>query len=97
MSDHPAFPQHLIRSDDRQLQSPGAYGPWEGMSMRQYYAAKALQGLCAIPDDTRCQSKTPEDIENERFNYAVDDALSAWRFADAMIATENGDPRKGGA
>lgn len=45
----------------------------EGMSMRDYFAAKALQGICAHVDSWGCGN-----------NSAVADC--AYKLADAMLA-----------
>lgn len=59
-----AFP---IPHDDR----PGAYPAEPGMSLRDYFAAKALQGICASSPDS--------SWTNERL------AAEAYGLADAML------------
>jgi hypothetical protein len=65
MSKESAFP---IPLDDR----PGAYPAEPGMSLRDYFAAKALQGMLACP----VQPQSGPDM------YARD----AYALADAMLA-----------
>ena len=65
----PAFPCH-----------PGIENPiYDGMSLRDYFAAKAMQGICANPDDIH----VPED---ETYDQYVDEiSRSAYKIADAML------------
>ena len=57
----------------------------ENKSLRDYFAAAALQGLLASDQAVACQSDTPEGIEKERTEYANQIANGAYRFADSMI------------
>jgi hypothetical protein len=54
-----------------------------GMTLRDYFAAKALQGLlaCDSPDDWRDQQKREEDYPA----YCDSWAESAYELADAML------------
>ncbi len=53
----------------------GGTGTFFGMSMRDYFAAKAMQGICAHP---------------ETWGQGVDGlAESAYDVADAMLAARN--------
>jgi hypothetical protein len=65
----PAFPCH-----------PGIENPiYDGMSLRDYFAAKVIQGICANPDDIH----VPED---ETYDQYVDEiSRSAYKIADAML------------
>jgi hypothetical protein len=67
----PAFPQQL---PDAALErgTPGMYGA-AGMTLRDYFAATALQGqlACMVNQDPETRAK------------------EAYRFADAMIAERN--------
>lgn len=54
------------------------YGPKSGMSLRDYFAAKALQGTMASP-----QIKGNSDLDSWR---PEDFAHFAYRLADAMLA-----------
>lgn len=55
---------------------------WAGMSMRDYFAAKAMQGLLANPK-----------LANENLKHGgahsgwIED--SSWAFADAMLKARN--------
>jgi len=46
---------------------------WPGMSMRDYFAAKAMQGFCSNPN-------THDD-----FDEYADVAISAYELADALL------------
>ena len=65
----PAFPCH-----------PGIENPiYDGMFLRDYFAAKVIQGICANPDDIH----VPED---ETYDQYVDEiSRSAYKIADAML------------
>lgn len=54
----------------------------EGMSLRDYFAAKALAGICADPDTTVFECFDVPDA----FEQA---ALVAYDLADAMLAQRN--------
>ena len=60
----PAFPQYVINNG-------GAYVEG-GMTLRDYFAAKAIQGMCANPN---CRAEVGED----KF------AEAAYEVADAMM------------
>ena len=65
----PAFPCH-----------PGIENPiYDGMTLRDYFASKVIQGICANPDDIH----VPED---ETYDQYVDEiSRSAYKIADAML------------
>jgi len=65
----PAFP----------LQETEDYRGQEGMSLRDYFAAKALNGMCANPADDH----VPEDEAYEQ--YVKEVARCAYALADAMM------------
>jgi hypothetical protein len=50
-----------------------------GMTLRDYFAAKALQGMCANSNDDH----NPYEMEYEE--YAMIIAKSAYQLADAML------------
>ena len=51
----------------------------KGMFLRDYFAAKVIQGICANPDDIH----VPED---ETYDQYVDEiSRSAYKIADAML------------
>lgn len=49
------------------------------MVLRDYFAAKALQGMCANPNDDH------NPYEMEYAEYAIELAESAYQLADAML------------
>ena len=62
--------------------SESSYG-WEGgMTLRDYFAAKAMQGL--LSDSNVCQGVNSWPSGKDAFNVAI--AASAYRKADAMLA-----------
>ncbi|WP_175785558.1 hypothetical protein [Burkholderia ambifaria] len=57
-----------------------------GVSLRDYFAAKALQGLLADPStNVPINSADPEFIEFEQQKFADVAARAAYRMADAML------------
>lgn len=69
----PAFPTFNVRDN-------GTFTLSGGMSLRDYFAAKALQGLLSAPADAISQDSGPNSMGSNE--YA---ALEAYRFADAML------------
>jgi hypothetical protein len=68
----PAFPTTMHNYGD------GKYAS-DGMTLRDYFAAKSLQGICANPDD----SHAPED---ETYDQYVDEITRcAYKIAEAML------------
>ncbi|MFY1884171.1 hypothetical protein ACOTCJ_11765 [Achromobacter xylosoxidans] len=49
---------------------------YEGMTLRDYFAAKAMQGELAA-----CVEKRPDPAESAKFAYAIADAMLAARGA----------------
>ncbi|PBP34607.1 hypothetical protein CCL11_21870 [Pseudomonas syringae] len=68
---HPAFPVPGLHHDE----------DFNGMSLRDYFAAKALQGTMSSP-----QIKGNSDLDSWR---PEDFADFAYRIADAMLAARN--------
>lgn len=66
----PAFPIPLNEG-----QSYQGHAPCDGMTMRDYFAAKAMQGFCTRP---------PEDFADMRMV-----AEQAYELADAMLKARN--------
>jgi len=65
MKDMPAFPR-----PSSQAHQHGMHNPQEGMTLRDYFAAKALQGL----------------LSNRNAEAAIDEfAAKSYRMADAML------------
>lgn len=60
-----------------------------GLSIRDWFAAKALSGLLADADNSYCKASDDEGIELERREYAEAMASDAYRYADAMIKARN--------
>lgn len=74
----PAFPIHLAGTS-----YDGKHLPQDGMTLRDYFAAKAMQGLCAgysAPDDS---DGWPDSSSGTHHFEIVADY--AYKFADAMI------------
>lgn len=73
----PAFP--VTRDDVAQNDA------WGGMSLRDYFAAKALNGLCASLSDETPRNLFLENAKREGIAPKERLALSAYEYADAMI------------
>jgi hypothetical protein len=66
MNNPPAFPNPHLRGD-------------EGMTLRDYFAAKAIQGICANPKDIHV-------FEDETYEEYIDEiARCSYKIADAML------------
>lgn len=48
----PAFPTHRWDNYDCEVYTHG------GMTLRDYFAAKAMQGICAHPDNWGCRTES---------------------------------------
>jgi len=72
---HSAFPW-----SDCGLRAPG-------MTMRDYFAAKAMQGMLAVPDDQRYGDRADKTLSIEQWQqWCVTGVVEhAYRVADAMI------------
>jgi hypothetical protein len=58
---------------------------FEGMDLRDYFAAKAMQGMAANPNDDH-------DFESESYHeYITEVAKCAYLIADAMIEERKND------
>jgi hypothetical protein len=84
----PAFPQHVAPQFQ---QRPELWG----MTLRDYFAAKAMQGLLVNVDDDTCESLTEEGATREQQDLANEYATFAYRYADAMLAAR--EAKGGGA
>jgi len=77
-----------MRTGDGGAAFPDA-GPTEsgyanpGMSLRDYFASKAMQGLLAYDDAPACADQA--NPLPQQLRYAAMMAESAYRFADAML------------
>lgn len=69
MSDIPAFPVHPG------VQIDGPVASFQGMTLRDYFAAAALQGFCSMSDTTGHWAWDADGA-----------AATAYEIADAMIA-----------
>lgn len=78
----PAFPVHIENCTDGNMVAlgvllpPGSTVDFQGMTLRDYFAAKAMQGFCTQPP--------------EHFESTQQVAEDAYRLADAMIAAREG-------
>ena len=68
-----AFPYILNSKDGSSVVS-------KGMTLRDYFAAKALQGMFANPDDGH------ENYDLSYDDYVKEIASCAYKMADAMLA-----------
>ena len=88
----PAFP-HVPESfvyvpGQGKANIPGTDG---GMSLRDYFAAKAMQGMLAVPDDQRYGDRADKSLTVEQWQrWCVTGVVEhAYRVADAMLATRS--------
>lgn len=70
MKNEPAFPNEGFN---------GWGEPFQGMTLRDYFAAKAMQGLIGSPD---WRENAGEDVGMDASNYT---AIAAYMMADAML------------
>lgn len=80
----PAFPMAPVGTGDPR---DGMAGGSEGMSLRDWFAGQALDGLMSQDDDrsfTGVQSDA-EAVEAWRRKLALWDARQCYRYADAML------------
>ena len=75
----PAFPCHTNPRPGHLVDAP------QGMTLRDYFAAKVMGTLIAVYDDEKCSSEDPEVVERERQEFAYMVAKNAYRYADAML------------
>lgn len=55
----------------------------EGMSLRDYFAAKALAGMLTQVDERVCPDQTP--FREWQKTVAIEDARTCFTYADAML------------
>ena len=80
----PAFPHIVDPRGERK----------QGMTLRDYFAAKVIQGMYPAVDDGRCPNQEDrKDIDAWRSKCMMQDAETAYLQADAMIKARE----KGGA
>jgi len=81
----PAFPSAPTVSPMGYLYRPADIG-CTGLSIRDYFAAKALQGLVANQDDRIYVTPNVMTLEEWRTSLYQEDAKFCYRMADAMLA-----------
>ena len=74
-----AFPTEYFYDD----QTKHERMPTEGMTLRDYFAAKALNGMFANPDDSH------ENYDLSYDDYVKEIARCAYTMADAMLQQRN--------
>jgi hypothetical protein len=59
----------------------------EGMTLRDYFAAKAMQGMMAVPDDQRYGDRADKSLTVDQWQrWCVTGLVEhAYRVADAML------------
>lgn len=87
----PAFPQPFqFRYSDGQPIVPSEFHEsFAGMTLRDYFAAKALQGTLANSD---AEVMRWHDRDAERRDLSPEDSVAQWAYrqADAMLAAREG-------
>jgi len=58
----------------------------QGMTLRDYFAGKALEGICSIEDERTCPQEMQHNVEAWRRSLYRHDARVAYMYADAMLA-----------
>ena len=74
MNNQPAFPTGIITDGKGKI-----IGGSNGMTLRDYFAAKAMQGMFANPDDSH------EQYDLNYKDYTEEISRCAYCMADAMI------------
>jgi hypothetical protein len=77
----PAFPQQVIRDGNGVLQEVGVYGFSTGMTLRDYFAAKAMQGFITLMIRDFDDGETVETYEQAQERICS----ASYEYADAMI------------
>ena len=60
------------------------------MTLRDYFAAKALQGLTSVEDNRTCPSDKRDSVKEWRRELYAADAECCYQYADAMLAARSG-------
>jgi len=68
----PAFPRPFSKDDTDAFDDSATYSAHVGMTLRDYFAAHAMQGYCS-------------DSEYKKECGQEDTAIAAYKMADAMI------------
>lgn len=81
----PAFPRAASEYEPNELRSDGLIAalPYNGMSLRDWYAGQALIGM--LSNDEFIKAMVLEELTNKTKHHKSA-AIGAYRFADAMIA-----------
>ena len=74
MNNPPAFPTGIITDEKGKI-----IGGSNGMTLRDYFAAKAMQGLISCPD---WRENAGEEVGMDASDYT---AVAAYMMADAML------------
>jgi hypothetical protein len=79
----PAFPFQRFHDDG----TPKVHDRSDGMTLRDYFAAKAMQGMLAVPDDQRYGDRADQSLSVEQWQaWCVSGVVEhAYRVADAML------------
>lgn len=75
----PAFPTRIESGDE------AAY--WEGMTLRDYFAAAALPGLLTAFSLTTTEGDGPDTFDEHSDPKNI--ATTAYRYADAMLSARS--------
>ena len=81
----PAFPVSTSNEKYGHQDGPNTW-QFQGMTLRDYFAAKAMQGMLA---DSQTRESCPEDQEEK---WMRSFARACYYFADAMIAAREKQP-----
>ena len=76
----PAFPCSMPQKEELHI---------PGMSLRDYFAAKAMQGLLAQHSTEECESGNRDFVPDYSYRDRVTLAARAWLIADAMLAARS--------
>ena len=83
MNNPPAFPLTAVHNPNGGIELPGAYfANAEGMSLRDYFAAAALQGLLA---NMSKEDRVFLAAHSNKTDAALSVARTAFIFADALL------------
>lgn len=82
----PAFPEQIAVTP-----TGDTYSGEAGMTLRDYFAAKAMQGMLAVPDDQRYGDRADKALSVEEWQqWCVTGVVEhAYRVADAMLAARS--------
>ena len=80
----PAFPPQVVRDGDGCLQEVASYGMQSGMTLRDYFAAKAMEGDWSSQGDDNGVGVFSPEVPNATLDRS---ARLYYRMADAMLRT----------